>query len=299
MKSSFSLLWAGVFLFSSVGFSANFSDLLEGFRGHLVEQEKARRTVGVYLGDIGFFLDWCFAHEIDPHQATTQDLLEFLGSLEKKASSIARMRVSLSRFYQFLLEDRPQENPVPGVRILGVTHKPSFLNPAELLKIIDHPFPDNRVAQRTQLAAFLILSTGIQPKDLLELRFEDVVLSGEKGPYLRVRRGNGEIRVLQIYSDWQGEFQKLFENFKRARSQTSEEAFLFSKANGKQFTDRSLRRDFEVHLASFGIPREKTGFRILKNTYLRCCTSGERSSSLENGDACQDELEPVKEGVAQ
>lgn len=150
---------------------------LQGFLFHLkVERGMAENSVSAYESDIRDFLGFD-PKEIESYDAgDITDYLLTLQDLGLQNNSLARKRIAIKQFFDYLLENDVEIaidfELVPKIRI-GDT-LPDTLSVEEMASLLDSIKTDSPLGHRNKLMMELLYATGMRISELLGLSLHDL-----------------------------------------------------------------------------------------------------------------------------
>ncbi|EWM14659.1 tyrosine recombinase XerC [Kutzneria sp. 744] len=142
-------------------------------------QSDARRGCGWLL--------WCERQSVNPLQATTDDITDWLiaiGRADFAASTANRMLSAVSSFYTWLVDHyHLSENPTQRIRRLGNSVRPAarewVLTPDQAVQLLDGAAAEARRSRsRTSAILATLLTTGMRLPELTALRLRDLDTHG-------------------------------------------------------------------------------------------------------------------------
>lgn len=174
--------------------------LLKAFLYHLkVERGLAANSIEAYKRDLEDFLGFI---SVPVEDCQPEDMVEYLSVLQElglKESSMARKRVAIKQFFDYLLvNDYPIKldfDLVPKIRIGN--YLPDTLSVEEMKQLLDSLPMDNSLNFRNKLMLEMLYATGVRISELLGLtihdlrREQDMILVHGKGskqryvPYIK------------------------------------------------------------------------------------------------------------------
>jgi len=129
-----------------------------------------------YYSDVEDFLLYS---SMEPHQYTEKDLVSYflvLQELGMQNSSLARKRVSIKQFFEYLQDQDIAVNidfdKVPKIKINQ--HLPDVLSISEMLKLLSSIKADKLLDKRNQTMLELLYATGMRISELLNLTLHDL-----------------------------------------------------------------------------------------------------------------------------
>ncbi len=208
-------------------------------------RDASPHTVRNYSADITAFFD--FLRRISPsYELKYVDrsvIRSYLTKLyvDRKAKASAQRKLSaLKSFFKFLVrEGYLEKNVLSAVRSpKGERRLPSFLDNAEVVRLIEAPDTSTLLGLRDRAILELLYSTGIRVSELVGLNVEDVDLIGE---VVKVR-GKGKKQRLAPMGRTAAIELSYYLNSPRRRRRTSAGNAVFLNRAGARLTTRSVGR---------------------------------------------------------
>lgn len=250
--------------------------LADQFINHLrVERGLADNTIQSYSRDLIRFLQFLEDRKRSPLHATQDDIMDYMGSLQKalSARSCARSLSALKMFFRFLVtEGRIESSPT---RLLGAPklprRLPGVLTRDEVDMLLAQPDPSNQRGHRDKAMLELLYATGLRVSELVGLQMSNINLEagyvrmiGKGSKERMVPMGTKALEVLKAYlSEARGKLLKnkssssLFLN-SRGAPLTRQGFWKIIKKYGKkagirkEITPHKLRHSFASHLLEGG-----------------------------------------------
>lgn len=228
-----------------------------------VSQEKnlSHSTSKGYGADIKDFAHFLEKEEIKIKDIDYPSVRKYLKSLfdrRNKDSTVARKTASLRCFFRFLNEKNLLKGfPYQALRSPKIKQRiPSFLEEAEVKKLLDEMQGKGFSFQRDKAIVELLYATGIRIAELIHLNVGDVDFDAElarvtgKGNKERlVPVGDYALRALKEYL--RGRAAKL-------SNLDSDAKALFINKYGKRITDRAVRERLGMYIEKVGIEKHVT-----------------------------------------
>lgn len=149
------------------------------------ERGLADNTVSSYRHDLSQFQCFLEEHELNPVEATTACVRDFLGSLGDAGSlpagaTMARKISVLRSFYKYLCrENLAGINPVLPIKSPKQGHKlPTVLNLAEVRSLLVQPSGGSPGAIRDAAILEMLYGSGLRVSELVGLKVADVDMEG-------------------------------------------------------------------------------------------------------------------------
>ena len=180
--------------------------LLERYLRHLtVERGLSKNTLAAYRRDLARFQQFAEVKGLEISQASSNDLADFLTSLESlKRSSAARIMASVRGFYRFLvLEGIRGDDPAATLRAPKIPMRlPKALSQEQVSQLLaaSGPEPEDDVVDpiglRNRAILELMYSSGARVSEIVGLDLDEVSDDG----LLRVRGKGSKERLVPVGS---------------------------------------------------------------------------------------------------
>lgn len=162
-----------------------------------LEAGLAEASVASYRRDLQLAERLCAKPLSDFSAADVQAVLAQLLDLQRKASSMARMRVSLRRFFAWMVEERLRADD-PTVLLEAVRHEkplPRSLSEAEVERLLAAPDLATPAGLRDAAMLELLYACGLRVSELVGLPLSTVFL---QEAVLRVRGKGDKVRLVPM-----------------------------------------------------------------------------------------------------
>ena len=162
-----------------------------------LEAGLAEASVASYRHDLQLAERLCAKPLSDFSAADVQAVLAQLLDLQRKASSMARMRVSLRRFFAWMVEERLRADD-PTVLLEAVRHEkplPRSLSEAEVERLLAAPDLATPAGLRDAAMLELLYACGLRVSELVGLPLSAVFL---QEAVLRVRGKGDKVRLVPM-----------------------------------------------------------------------------------------------------
>lgn len=162
-----------------------------------LEAGLAEASVASYRRDLQLAERLCAKPLSDFSAADVQAVLAQLLDLQRKASSMARMRVSLRRFFAWMVEERLRADD-PTVLLEAVRHEkplPRSLSEAEVERLLAAPDLATPAGLRDAAMLELLYACGLRVSELVGLPLSAVFL---QEAVLRVRGKGDKVRLVPM-----------------------------------------------------------------------------------------------------
>ena len=162
-----------------------------------LEAGLAEASVASYRRDLQLAERLCAKPLPDFSAADVQAVLAQLLDLQRKASSLARMRVSLRRFFAWMVEERLRADD-PTVLLEAVRHEkplPRSLSEAEVERLLAAPDLATPAGLRDAAMLELLYACGLRVSELVGLPLSAVFL---QEAVLRVRGKGDKVRLVPM-----------------------------------------------------------------------------------------------------
>jgi len=157
-------------------------ELIDEFlRYLLIDKGYSNNTIESYKRDLLKFLEYNKEKNID--DITNNDLKDYIKYLNKEdlnEKSISRNISCLKSFYKFLVIDKKIKNNPSEILFIPKTKKslPNILTEEEVLKLLDINLTDT-FSYRNKAMMELMYSTGLRVSELVNLKLQDIDLTGD------------------------------------------------------------------------------------------------------------------------
>jgi len=149
------------------------------------ERGLADNTVSSYRRDLAQYQHYLDEQELNPVDATTATVRDFLGSLGDAenlpaGATVARKISVLRSFYKYLCREKLAElNPVIPIKSPKQGHKlPTVLNLAEVRSLLSQPSGSSPSATRDTAILEMLYGAGLRVSELVGLKVADVDMEG-------------------------------------------------------------------------------------------------------------------------
>jgi len=149
------------------------------------ERGLADNTVSAYRRDLAQYQHYLDEQELNPVDATTATVRDFLGSLGDAenlpaGATVARKISVLRSFYKYLCREKLAElNPVIPIKSPKQGHKlPTVLNLAEVRSLLSQPSGSSPSATRDTAILEMLYGAGLRVSELVGLKVADVDMEG-------------------------------------------------------------------------------------------------------------------------
>ena len=162
-----------------------------------LEAGLAEASVASYRRDLQLAERLCAKPLSDFSAADVQAVLAQLLDLQRKASSLARMRVSLRRFFAWMVEERLRADD-PTILLEAVRHEkplPRSLSEAEVERLLAAPDLATPAGLRDAAMLELLYACGLRVSELVGLPLSAVFL---QEAVLRVRGKGDKVRLVPM-----------------------------------------------------------------------------------------------------
>lgn len=221
-------------------------------------------TIRNYRSDIGSFLAWCGAHEVEPLQTTRQLFREYLTELKESgmvAASITRRTSTVHGFYKYLhREGATERDLLYGVALPKRPKRlPKVLDPALLDALLSAPDPSTPRGLRDRAMLELLYGGGLRISELVSLDVGQVnladgsaIIHGKGAKERVVLFGEPAMQALERYLE--AGRPALIEARSAARRRRGAEQALFLNRFGGRLTARSVQALIKRHAVAAGVP---------------------------------------------
>lgn len=223
-----------------------------------LEKALSANSREAYLHDVARYLDWCLSEEVQPEQATLDQLHRYswlLYDLGITPRSIARNLSSLRSFYHFLVIDGyVEQDPTELLESPKIPkHLPSVLTLDEverLLSSLDLSVPQER---RDHCMLELLYSCGLRVTELCSLRLSDLYLDEL---FLRVEGKGSKQRLVPLSGRAVRELKLWLQERAGLRIKPGEEDYVFvSHQRGKRVSRITVFHNIKLYAERAGIEK--------------------------------------------
>ena len=197
-----------------------------------LEAGLAEASVASYRRDLQLAERLCAKPLSDFSAVDVQAVLAQLLDLQRKASSMARMRVSLRRFFAWMVEERLRADD-PTVLLEAVRHEkplPRSLSEAEVERLLAAPDLATPAGLRDAAMLELLYACGLRVSELCHLTFPDLFL--DEG-YLRVQGKGSKQRLVPLSDSAIAEVTRYLRDPDRATPKRGQEDYVFLSRRGQ------------------------------------------------------------------
>lgn len=252
-------------------------DLILSFENYLkTEKRSPKNTLDSYLRDVGQFLSYCKMNNIKKVTKIDSNVItkfyDYLYSLGKSQSTVARVSASLRCFFTYLIKIGViTESPVIKTKTATAERKlPEILTSKEVLNLLSQPNGNDYKSLRDKAMLELLYATGIKVSELVELDIAELNL---QIGFLNLKTSKNE-RVIPIYPAAVHTLQIYITSVRPVLINNSDETKLFTNMSGeplsrqgfwkilkyyankanikKDITPHTLRHSFATHLLENG-----------------------------------------------
>lgn len=255
------------------------SSPLDSYLRHLtLERGLSKNTLSAYQNDLGKYIRFLEARNLDPIRSSPKDLEDFNASMLEALSSSSRARVvaAIRGFHKFLvMESLRNDDPTKRIRVPKLALRlPKALTQQEVMQLIEAsgPAPDDESADylrlRDRAIVELMYSTGARVSEIVSLDLDEVDDSG----LIRVKGKGSKERIVPVGSyakaaldaylvrsrpilSARGSSRSLFLNQRGGRLSRQSIWEIIQRAAeglGKEVSPHSLRHSFATHLLEGG-----------------------------------------------
>jgi integrase/recombinase XerD len=143
------------------------------------ERGRARNTISAYRRDLLRYCAWLAGRSTDPTQATTDDLVAWIGAQRadgSAASSVARRLAAVRSLHRYLVTERHRPDD-PTARLDGVRTPsgiPKPLTESQVTSLLDAVTGEDPLARRDRALLELMYATGARVAEVVGLSIGDL-----------------------------------------------------------------------------------------------------------------------------
>ena len=222
------------------------------------EKKLSIHTQKAYKIDLYQFASFVKGRQVD------RDLLgqyiSFLNS-EYEARTVKRKIASIRAFYNDIMSDCPENNPLFRYRIRINTPKqlpkviPSYLINALLSSVYDAYTPQNRATLLDIMVIELLFGAGLRVSELCSLTPENFILSDHK-IHLHINGKGNRDRIIEIVTQDLIPIVTLY--LEEYKSEIDKQGYVLINKHGTKLSTQSVRRIIDNHLKKIGTPYHVT-----------------------------------------
>nr|MDK2851029.1 integrase/recombinase XerD [Candidatus Cloacimonadota bacterium] len=230
--------------------------LLQEFLYHLkVERGMAVNSIAAYEHDVRDFLSFDLKKVIDYSAEDLTKYLTVLHDLGMANSSIARKRVAIKQFFDYLMtNDYPLKidfDLVPQIQI--GKHLPDTLSVEEMQELLDSLPMDDRLSFRNKVMLELLYATGMRSSELLGLTIHDL----NREQHMILVRGKGsKQRYVPYIKALDPLIEKYLHTYRPALLGIQQSDMLFLNRNGKPLSRMGFWKILRQAVIKAGIKRD-------------------------------------------
>jgi integrase/recombinase XerD len=222
---------------------------IEGFEKYWRRRKPGSSTAVHYSSDVRIFFKW--AINLSPETITVHEVdrfIEWQQSIGRAPATIRRRLIALRMFYDYLVYTWDQEIPNPVVPQRHYVSRGRKLPRSIPQNELDLLFAAVGDHLRDRTIFTLMLHAGIRVGEVNNLRLEDVYLSENRSPHLRVNGKGKRERIVYLSAM----ASKLLEEYLAFRSNTSEDR-VFLNRRGKPITTTGIQLQLAKYSHQAGI----------------------------------------------
>mgnify|MGYP004525205459 FL=1 len=239
-------------------------DYLKEFTDYLTSVKKSSsNTIESYVRDIKAFLSYADINSLDILILSSDDLKDYLSSLEKKGkthATLIRNLASIRCFYEFLIyTDSVMTNPTKNVKLKKTETKlPEILTQKEIDILFSQPDVSTHRGCRDKAMLELLYATGLRVTELIDLNIDDVNLQIN----IVMCHSNKSERIVPIYKSAVKSIENYLLNVRSVLVSDKNEKALFVNMNGSRMTRQGFWKIIKAYAESGGINKTITPHTI-------------------------------------
>ena len=212
-------------------------DIIQFLEFIKIDKKLSKNTLESYQRDIYQYREYVNTEKINYIDATNEDVckyLEYLKTLNKKASTISRHLASIRLFYQFLLKNgKIKMDPTQGIQSPKIEKKaPSILSSQEVNLLLDQPKGEDLKSLRDKAMLEIAYATGMRVTEIIDLNVQDIDLSASS---VTCKNENKQ-RIIPLGKMSQKALQEYIEKARPTLVKNENEKALFVNINGRRLT---------------------------------------------------------------
>lgn len=146
-----------------------------------VDKKLSKNTLESYQRDIYQYKEYLNENNINYTNLKHEDIinyLEYLNSLNKKASTISRHLASIRLFCQYLVKNKiAKEDPTRGIQSPKIEKKaPNVLSSQEVSLLLEQPRGEDLKSIRDKAMLEIAYATGMRVTEIISLNIDDIDL---------------------------------------------------------------------------------------------------------------------------
>ena len=146
-----------------------------------VDKKLSKNTLESYQRDIYQYKEYLNENNINYTNLKHEDIinyLEYLNSLNKKASTISRHLASIRLFCQYLVKNKiAKEDPTRGIQSPKIEKKaPNVLSSQEVSLLLEQPRGEDLKSIRDEAMLEIAYATGMRVTEIISLNIDDIDL---------------------------------------------------------------------------------------------------------------------------
>ena len=242
-------------------------DIIQFLEFIKIDKKLSKNTLESYQRDIYQYREYVNTEKINYIDATNEDVckyLEYLKTLNKKASTISRHLASIRLFYQFLLKNgKIKMDPTQGIQSPKIEKKaPSILSSQEVNLLLDQPKGEDLKSLRDKAMLEIAYATGMRVTEIIDLNVQDIDLSASS---VTCKNENKQ-RIIPLGKMSQKALQEYIEKARPTLVKNENEKALFVNINGRRLTRQGFWKIIKYYKEQAHITKDITP-HVLRHSF--------------------------------
>ena len=242
-------------------------DIIQFLEFIKIDKKLSKNTLESYQRDIYQYREYVNTEKINYIDAANEDVckyLEYLKTLNKKASTISRHLASIRLFYQFLLKNgKIKMDPTQGIQSPKIEKKaPSILSSQEVNLLLDQPKGEDLKSLRDKAMLEIAYATGMRVTEIIDLNVQDIDLSASS---VTCKNENKQ-RIIPLGKMSQKALQEYIEKARPTLVKNENEKALFVNINGRRLTRQGFWKIIKYYKEQAHITKDITP-HVLRHSF--------------------------------
>ena len=227
--------------------------LIEDFlRYLLIDKGYSKNTISSYKIDLDRFNDYFNNKNIN--DIDSNDLKNYIKSLDLNEKSISRTISCLKSFYKFLIIEKViKDNPTDGLYMPKVKKSlPNIMSVEDVTKLLDIKL-DDHFSYRNKAMLELMYATGLRVSELVELKLNDVDFSDD---IVRIMGKGSKERIIPMGDFAKTYLEEYIYNHRNLMLKGNNCEYIFLNNHGKKMTRQGFFKIIKKLASDVGISTE-------------------------------------------